>query len=158
MANKLFKPEDFDKGKEVTPPSPAKSWWIWIVGGLLLAIGIACFVYVSKNDRSDVPAIDDVEIVATQTNDSSVVDTAPALSSDMVDETQVVQSEQTDPQSVSSQREEPIRPTQSNDVETLAYDVIRGNYGNGEARKEALGSKYSEVQLRVNQIYQEKGW
>lgn len=38
------------------------------------------------------------------------------------------------------------------DIETLAHEVIEGKYGNGEERKQALGSRYSEVQARVNEI------
>lgn len=45
---------------------------------------------------------------------------------------------------------QPSVPT--GDIEQLARDVIAGKYGNGNARKQALGSKYSEVQARVNQI------
>lgn len=42
--------------------------------------------------------------------------------------------------------------TPSGDIEKLARDVIAGKYGNGDARKKALGSKYSAVQARVNEI------
>lgn len=35
-------------------------------------------------------------------------------------------------------------------VDELAKEVIAGKYGNGEARKKALGSRYSEVQKQVN--------
>lgn len=38
------------------------------------------------------------------------------------------------------------------DIDTLAHEVIEGKYGNGEDRKQALGSRYSEVQARVNEI------
>ena len=38
------------------------------------------------------------------------------------------------------------------DVETLAHEVIEGKYGNGEERKQSLGSRYAEVQARVNEI------
>ena len=48
-------------------------------------------------------------------------------------------------------------PTATNDndianksVDELAKEVIAGKYGNGEARKKALGSRYSEVQKQVN--------
>jgi len=34
----------------------------------------------------------------------------------------------------------------------LAKEVIAGKYGTGEARKKALGSKYNEVQAKVNEI------
>lgn len=37
-------------------------------------------------------------------------------------------------------------------VEALAWDVIRGVYGDGDARREALGSDYSAVQSMVNQL------
>lgn len=38
------------------------------------------------------------------------------------------------------------------DIEQMAKDVIAGKYGNGQARKDALGSNYSAVQKRVNEI------
>lgn len=38
------------------------------------------------------------------------------------------------------------------DVDALARAVIRGDYGNGETRKQKLGSLYSAVQKRVNEI------
>lgn len=48
-------------------------------------------------------------------------------------------------------------PTTNNDianksVDELAKEVIAGKYGNGEDRKKALGSRYSEVQARVNEM------
>lgn len=38
------------------------------------------------------------------------------------------------------------------DIDKLAKDVIAGKYGNGDARKKALGSNYSAVQKRVNEM------
>lgn len=38
------------------------------------------------------------------------------------------------------------------DIDQLARDVIAGKYGNGEARKKALGSNYTAVQKRVNEM------
>lgn len=40
----------------------------------------------------------------------------------------------------------------SNDVEKLANEVIRGNFGNGQTRKDLLGENYEEVQKRVNEL------
>ncbi len=37
-------------------------------------------------------------------------------------------------------------------VDDLAQRVIRGEFGNGEARRAALGERYDEVQARVNEI------
>lgn len=39
-----------------------------------------------------------------------------------------------------------------NDVENLAKEVIRGNFGNGQERKDLLGENYEEVQKRVNEL------
>ena len=38
------------------------------------------------------------------------------------------------------------------DIEQIARAVIRGEYGNGQERKEKLGNLYNEVQKRVNEI------
>lgn len=38
------------------------------------------------------------------------------------------------------------------DLDTVAIDVIKGKYGNGDARKKALGANYSRVQQRVNEL------
>lgn len=38
----------------------------------------------------------------------------------------------------------------------LANEVIAGKYGTGEARKQALGSLYNEVQAKVNEIVNDK--
>jgi hypothetical protein len=43
------------------------------------------------------------------------------------------------------------------DVEKLAKEVIRGNYGVGLERKQLLGNRYKEIQNRVNQIYIKNG-
>lgn len=46
----------------------------------------------------------------------------------------------------------PSNDISSKSVDELAKEVIAGKYGNGDARKSALGSKYGEVQARVNEI------
>lgn len=40
----------------------------------------------------------------------------------------------------------------SNDVEKLAKEVIRGNFGNGQQRKDLLGENYDQIQKRVNEL------
>lgn len=44
----------------------------------------------------------------------------------------------------------PTNPTPSVDILTMVKKTIRGDYGNGEARRKALGSNYDEVQRQVN--------
>lgn len=41
-------------------------------------------------------------------------------------------------------------PTPTVDILTLVKKTIRGDFGNGDARKKALGSNYAEVQRQVN--------
>ena len=38
-------------------------------------------------------------------------------------------------------------------IDTLAREVIAGQYGHGDARKNALGDQYNAVQTRVNEYY-----
>lgn len=38
-------------------------------------------------------------------------------------------------------------------IDTLAREVIAGQYGDGDARKNALGDQYTAVQTRVNEYY-----
>ena len=38
-------------------------------------------------------------------------------------------------------------------IDTLAREVIAGKYGDGDARKNALGNQYTAVQTRVNEYY-----
>lgn len=47
-------------------------------------------------------------------------------------------------------------PTAGKSIDTLAREVIAGKWGNGTARKTALGAKYNQVQARVNQIMTSK--
>lgn len=43
----------------------------------------------------------------------------------------------------------------SGDVEENARRVIRGDFGNGQERKDKLGSSYSEIQGKVNEMYRQ---
>lgn len=47
----------------------------------------------------------------------------------------------------------PVKPSApSGSLDAIAQAVIRGEYGNGDERKRRLGSRYNEVQARVNQL------
>lgn len=48
--------------------------------------------------------------------------------------------------------EEDATKLSKEDIEKLAKEVIRGNFGNGQVRKDLLGENYSEIQKRVNEI------
>lgn len=44
----------------------------------------------------------------------------------------------------------------NNDVDSIARAVLKGNFGNGAKRKELLGSNYTAVQKRVNELAKKK--
>lgn len=46
----------------------------------------------------------------------------------------------------------------SSEIDKLAREVVQGKYGNGAARKSALGANYTAVQNRVNQMLGVKGY
>ena len=48
---------------------------------------------------------------------------------------------------------EPTMTEPASSVQETANDVIKGTYGNGVTRKHKLGSRYAEVQKRVNEMY-----
>ena len=48
------------------------------------------------------------------------------------------------------------KPAPKDSVDALAQAVLRGDYGNGADRKARLGSRYAEVQARVNAMLGEK--
>ena len=50
---------------------------------------------------------------------------------------------------------EPKAAEPANSVKETAKDVIRGTYGNGVTRRHRLGSRYEEVQKRVNEMYRQ---
>lgn len=42
-------------------------------------------------------------------------------------------------------------------VEEMVLKVIRGNYGNGQERKDKLGDEYNDIQSKVNEYYRNNG-
>lgn len=52
----------------------------------------------------------------------------------------------------STSQTEQLQSPVTSDIEKLAREVIDGKYGDGEERRAALGSKYSAVRMRVNQL------
>lgn len=47
--------------------------------------------------------------------------------------------------------------TPSTDVDAEVQKVLHGDYGNGQERKDKLGSSYSKIQRAVNRYYRSKG-
>lgn len=62
------------------------------------------------------------------------------------------------PVSTSKNVDKPVVPTApiSGSVEENARRVIRGDFGNGEVRKQDLGDQYLEIQSKVNEMYRQR--
>lgn len=91
----------------------------------------------TQNDGKENPSSEDESIsqngvVSAEENQSAA--TAPTTKSE---------------QSVVANPAAPIEGT----VEEKARQVIRGNYGNGQIRKDKLGAEYRTIQDKVNEMY-----
>jgi preprotein translocase subunit SecF len=180
---KIFKVEDFNKLKDPDPPK--SKWWLWVLLVIVLAAVIffavkSCNGGVTSNDKQEQAPVSTTD---TAQNQTTPADTTAAEDNNVGEETDDASNGVSTPQkrdntpavsTVSANRPKSAIPSNgsslekrnadaktsqtSESVESLAMNAIRGNYGNGKARKQALGDRYQEVQSKVNAIYAEKGW
>lgn len=164
---KLFTPEDFDKPKDMSFWQKYRVWIIGIV--VLLIIAALCCIFCGKKEdpteqgltgqstqveeTSTTAEIEEQESpVAQEVNESSeteTLETEPTSSPAVETPNKDVAQEIVKPQNVTL-------PTNiSDNIEQEALNVIRGDYGNVPERRERLGSKYQEIQNRVNQLKRE---
>ena len=171
---KIFKAEDFDKEK----PSPKKPWWPWVVGAVVVCGGLTFLLTRgNRTNSSEVvqPVVSDVDTVVAQTDNTIVAQDT------LVDTTLAGQGQTDQNDTPEKGLNKPDVPNQgqgtakatpttkhnsvtgntnsssaNGTVEEEAWRTIRGDYGNGVARKEALGSRYTEIQGKVNDIYRER--
>lgn len=121
------------------PLSRKKSWW-WIL--LLIVIAVVCIILCINEctEKETSTVIDETESVVTVVK---------------VDTQKVVMPELSQPTSELSQPivEEKHNESKSVDVKLMAKRVIRGDFGNGSARKKALENEYQTIQDQVNINY-----
>lgn len=148
-----------DDGSNTATSTKGKAW-LWIVVVLIIAAIVfftvrSCMISTPAGEEeptSEVPEentpneseqIEETTIPQENTSESA----SESVSTDEVDH------------SISAE-DNSISNKQSNsslisDVEATAINVIRGNYGNGQARKDKLGNAYTDVQKRVNEMYRQ---
>lgn len=167
-------------GGEMANDNSNKKKWIIIVL-VVIVVGIVAWLLFGKGKSEDVreskPAIEQTEkqkpgsIADTTTTDSTnkVPPAASAVTSNQKNESASgAQSISEEPlhNSGSTHRnstpEEMTPSTQTGNMTELsltldeqAHKVIRGDFGNGEERKQKLGSRYDSIQKRVNEMYKE---
>ena len=113
----------------------------------------------------DAPEVEIAE-AGSSANDEEVAspaqeETSPKASSSKDNSKKDVPAKPTEPAKATSQPTNTVQPstpavqpaTLTGTLEEKAKDVIRGNYGNGEVRKQKLGDQYAEIQSKVNEMY-----
>lgn len=168
---KLFTPEDFDKPKDISFWQKYKRFII-VIAALLIIVAIVLWcIFCGKTEQkadtvveqeqkeqisnnpepnihtSETEAVENETTIDTQDNVNVEVGTAIASDAE-TPKSDVIQE-------VTSQNAS-VQPVKvSDNVEQEAMNVIRGEYGNIPERREKLGSKYQEIQNRVNQLKKE---
>lgn len=168
-SKKLFKPEDFDK------PIEAHSFGMSNKAKIICCLAVATVVIAGgiffANSENSSDRVSNTQVVAKESgkhnaeNKDSIKEAKDNAKATSSDESENVVANEAKPE-VSSANEssvtQPSVPMNVNsdnpadgDVETNARRVIRGDFGNGQVRKDRLGSSYSEIQGRVNEMYRQ---
>ena len=172
---KLFKPEDFDKPKEIGKNGTAKKWFLII--GVAVVVTTKNNPVVSTTGRTDV-----LKETAQAAQPNSAAEVAKAETGKQIDAGQAGNAADNKSQNVTSANADkaPVEnvsvkadtkkqatssansnasdinvsaTTPSSSVQETANEVLKGVYGNGVTRKHKLGSRYAEVQRHVNEMY-----
>ena len=151
-------PKENGSGKKVV---------IWLIVSLLIiAAAIFFFMRSCNQSKDEALAEEAVEATSAQTEDegaNAVTDTlgnipggaveaenAEEAGKTMADGQNERRSASAAAPTASSAGNEASAPVGDDDLNTVVNATIRGDYGNGEARKSALGNRYRQVQSEVN--------
>lgn len=154
-------------GQETSPPKRKPWWLLWLL--ILAVIAGVIVLLLPKNDepRPHDP-VGESELIETPIEGNNTEKTdigkpseAPLEEAKVSTSGEAVTEERKAEKTPEAEPTEPApsskKPILSDDIEKLAIEVIRGNYGNGVERKEKLGDNYQAIQNIVNEIYRNKG-
>lgn len=162
---KLFTPKDFDK-----PTDKDNKWVKKLLIGIVGLIIVGLIVWGIKAMTTQSSTSDSTQTASRTDYAKTEAANNAQENGDITTETQqVVTNEQPttaeDTEDISADSSAPQTPnistaqvqnsSVSDDIEKEAQRVIRGDYGNVPQRKELLGSKYQQIQNRVNQLKKE---
>lgn len=165
---KLFKPEDFDKNKS----SGNGIGWKKPLGILTIVAALGGIYSLFDTDTQkntdgvvaggtnggtqsseDSPVEDDNQAdkqsAEQEDRDLKQDDSQNEVEQQQVNDAEVQQNQRT-PVTI---REERSNAPLSGTLEEKAKRVIRGDFGNGQVRKDRLGADYAEIQGKVNEMY-----
>lgn len=178
--DKPFAPET-PTGGNGNEPKSNKKWILLVVAAIVVIACVIGFKYLnqpSNNNDSTTPETSLVDSTSVEKTDSvqakdnqSEAENATASDGEYVEKSETKESNASPSTSNSSaeskDEKEPavhsqntsVQPSTTEEslstgsVENEARQVIRGVYGNGSVRKQKLGSRYSEIQSKVNDMY-----
>lgn len=147
-----------------------------IIGGIvaLVLLVVVILMFVNK-DNSEDQSLTIAQTVVENANEKSEDVSATPEDKD----SQVVEEQETSPKPLADEQKKSDKATDSvkdlpqkgkssiikereskgttdivsGSLEQKAKNVIRGDYGNGEERKQKLGNQYEEIQAKVNEMY-----
>jgi cytoskeletal protein RodZ len=127
---------------------PKSKWWLWLLI-LLLVVVIVIFALIKwQKDTMPIQPVETLTVVSDTALSGTV--TEETLPNDGKEYESAESIKTTEANSVSSTTSQ-TNLQSSEDYDEIAKNVVRGDYGNGLYRENALGDKYQEVQRRVNE-------
>lgn len=154
---------------EIPVPNPenkrnGKGKWFGIAAVLVIVVAVVFFLlkpektddtFIAPDDvvhQQDV--VTDVQVESVITNDTQKENIVSDKNNE-TDNSNTTISQQNN--TLSTTESKTILPKESNltaeTIEAKAWLVIRGDFGNGKERKMKLGSDYSVIQNKVNELY-----
>lgn len=162
------------------PEEPRKKGyaWLWALIGIAIVLAFLGMIFRNKGNKEEgadtiqsetvlssadsVATADSASPVASDSQNTNVIDQAVTAGSDAaetvssaanaVEEAASAVAGDVKEAAANAAQKASNAAAVSGSVESEALNAIRGDYGNGIVRKEKLGSSYSEVQSRVNQL------
>ncbi len=145
---------DFEKDKGITSQHPNKArkftFSLVAVSAVILVSSVALFI--TSHSQRDIVESGDSKTSLTTVEEPFSKKASPVVTSAF--HSYSIQ-DSLDSSASNSDETVPTAATiaESNyDIEATARSVIQGKFGNGQERRQRLGSKYNDVQRRVNEI------
>lgn len=159
--------------------APKTNKWIWILAAIIVIALLALLLKPKSSepqiqtdpDSTNQPSFyDETDSDASEGNVMTAEDTpdaspdapqeVPSINDESVDAPQNSDAEEMSEDNITDQYGTPNKPEMhntaiintTNDIEAEALKVIRGEYGDGNVRKDLLGEKYYDIQRRVNEL------
>lgn len=165
-AEKVFNNHGEDSIVPHTPPeSGRRGIWTWLITIVVLLIVLLIFWFLFMRDTETEPteqqateqlASEPAVPVEVPESDSAVVSEV-AIKEEVVEAAENPATTGSSSNSASTSSSAPVSASTPSsaaisDIDAEAWNVIRGEYGDGQVRKNRLGTRYHEIQNRVNQL------